>query len=77
MKDQFEWTQELLSKGETTFGIKTGASEAEIKEDLKPALSTTALSVSNTIAQDHLRIQPEVRRVVGSSALPGVKRQEV
>ena len=35
VKDQFEWSQELLSKGETTFGIKTGASEAEIKEDLK------------------------------------------
>ena len=35
VKDQFEWSQELLSKGETTFGIETGASEAEIKEDLK------------------------------------------
>ena len=35
VKDQFELSQELLSKGETTFGIKTGASEAEIKEELK------------------------------------------
>ena len=35
VKDQFEWSQEMLSKGETTFGLKTDASEAEIKEQLK------------------------------------------
>ncbi len=34
-KDQFEWSQELLSKGEVMFGIKTNRTEAEIKEDLK------------------------------------------
>ena len=38
VKDQFEWSQELLSKGEMTFGIKTGAFEAEIKEDLKSSI---------------------------------------
>ena len=35
LKDQFEWSQEMLSRGETTFGLKTDASEAEIKEQLK------------------------------------------
>ena len=35
MKDQFEWSQEMLSKGEVMFGLKTDRSEAEIKEDLK------------------------------------------
>ena len=35
LKDQIEWFQEMLSKGEVMFGLKTDASEAEIKEDLK------------------------------------------
>ena len=35
LKDQFEWSQEMLLKEEVMFGLKTDASEAEIKEDLK------------------------------------------
>ena len=35
LKDQFEWSQEMLSKGEVMFGLKTDASEAETKEQLK------------------------------------------
>jgi len=35
LKDQFEWSQQMLSKGEVMFGLKTEASDAEIKEDLK------------------------------------------
>ena len=35
LKDQFEWSQEMLSNGAVMFGLKTDASEAEIKEDLK------------------------------------------
>ncbi len=35
LKDQFEWSQQMLSKGEVMLGLKTKASEAEIKEDLK------------------------------------------
>ena len=35
LKEQFEWSQEMLSKGEVMFGLKTDASEAEIKVDLK------------------------------------------
>ena len=35
VNDQFEWSQDALSKGELMFGIKTDQTEAEIKEDLK------------------------------------------
>ena len=35
LKDQFEWSQEMLSKGVVMFGLKTDTSEAEIKENLK------------------------------------------
>ena len=35
LKDQFEWSQDVLSKGELMFGFKTDQPEAEIKKDLK------------------------------------------
>ena len=67
LKEQFEWSQEMLSKRfktrGVTYGLKPEEVEAAIKEDLKPTLSTTAFSGRYTTAQDHLRIQAEVRRV--------------
>ena len=67
LKDQFESSQEMLSKRfktrGVTYGLKPEEVEAAIKEDLKPTLSTTAFSGRYTTAQDHLRIQAEVRRV--------------
>ena len=38
LKEQFEWSQEMLSKGEVMFGLKIEASEAEIKEALEANL---------------------------------------
>ena len=38
IKDQFDWSQDLLSKGEVAFGLKTKQSEAEIKETLESNL---------------------------------------
>ena len=67
LKDQFESSQEMLAKRfktrGVTYGLKPEEVEAAIKEDLKPTLSTTAFSGRYTTAQDHLRIQAEVRRV--------------
>ena len=37
-KDQFDWSQDLLSKGEVAFGLKTNQTEAEIKETLESNL---------------------------------------
>ena len=38
IKDQFDWSQDLLSKGEVAFGLKTNQTEAEIKETLESNL---------------------------------------
>ena len=57
LKDQFEWSQDALSKGELMFGFKNDKPEAQPSKTSNPTLNTTAHFGRNTTAQDQSRIQ--------------------